>query len=645
LVGWRQHRYVECARLNLHVLRLLLGWRWLGRRDFAAGYDQVALHYDDAWLVHLTPVTDRVLAQIPSAPPGLILDLGCGTGYATHALLQREPNRQVLAVDISSGMLARARQRLDTVQVRFAEADMLEFLRSQPTGSAALIVSAWAMGYSDSRAVIREAGRVLAVGGVLAFVVNCADTLRPVYLAFRKCMARFPKYLRRLALPRFPRDWQCLDESLRKTGLAVLWHEDGNHLIRPAREGGGPVLPWLLKTGALAVTDACPYDCWHCSLKERRGGHLRTDQWCDAISALHRLGVSIVGFTGGEPLAREDLADLVGAASRGGAATIVFTSGALMNASRARELRDAGLWALCVSLDHPDPAQHDTLRGSPGAFVRAIEAVRLSRRHGFYTMLSSVATRPFVETRRFEGVLEIARREEVHEYRIVEPMPCGRLGEPDQATLLEPAHVAELRRFHVDTNRTGRLPKVCAFNQVESPEVFGCGAGTQHLFIDAAGEVCPCDFTPLSFGNVTQEPLPDLWLRMNQAMGNNPRTHCFIQKHHAVVRRFSAQGFPLARESSERGCGRSPGRTRRQRLRDRRAATAWGFPGADRSPWLAGDPRVRPLQRRVPRRLLASLALDVAQTVPPRSQYDLGPRACGVCLRLCPQRLLPRSAT
>jgi MoaA/NifB/PqqE/SkfB family radical SAM enzyme len=307
----------------------------------------------------------------------------------------------------------------------------------------------------------------------------------------------------------------------------------------------------------LAITASCPNRCWHCSMAARRQGDLTSDAWRSTIRGLHGLGASIVGFTGGEPLSRGDLPELVAAASGGGAATIVFSSGALLSERLAAELKRAGLWAFCVSLDHSDPREHDRLRGKEGAYARALAAVRLARRAGFYTMISSVATRSFVEAGMHARLYETARGLKVHEYRIVEPMPCGKLSGVDENALLVPAHVQELRRFHVDTNRRGRLPKVCAFNQVESPDVFGCGGGTQHLYIDSAGEVCPCDFTPLSFGNVTEAPLEDIWARMNRAMGDYPRAHCFIQKHHRLIQEHAASGsssFPLSPEESEEVC-------------------------------------------------------------------------------------------
>lgn len=304
----------------------------------------------------------------------------------------------------------------------------------------------------------------------------------------------------------------------------------------------------------LAVTATCPHNCWHCSARERRNGHLSVQTWRAAIESLQALGTSIIGFTGGEPLTRADLPELVVAARQAGAATIVFGAGAGMDATLARRLKAAGLWAFCVSLDHPEPDEHDRMRGLPGSHRNALAALRLARETGFYTMVSSVATRHFVERKLYQRIYALARELGVQEYRIVEPMPCGKLAGAGDEALLTPSHVAELREFHVTTNHRGRLPKVCAFNQVESPEFFGCGGGTQHLYIDSAGEVCPCDFTPLSFGNIREAPLGSIWRRMNRAMGGNPRRHCFIQQNHQRVQRHAGAGFPLSPELSEKVC-------------------------------------------------------------------------------------------
>ncbi len=304
----------------------------------------------------------------------------------------------------------------------------------------------------------------------------------------------------------------------------------------------------------LAVTGRCPAQCAHCSRGDRREGReLETGEWCDAIRQLHGLGVSLVGFTGGEPCLREDLDALVQMAAEGGAATILFTSGLGLDDALLARLRRAGLWALCVSLDADTAERHDEGRGA-GAFDASMSALSRSRKAGFYTMAGSVATPASVDANLHGRIHALLAELGVQELRIVEAMPCGRLTDCGAELLLSPRHVDELRRFHVETNRSRRGPKVCAFNHVESPEIFGCGAGTQHLFIEPSGTVCPCDFTPLGFGNVRETPLADIWRRLNAAMGDNPRMHCFVQRHRERIRAQAAAGFPLPPDLSEAVC-------------------------------------------------------------------------------------------
>ena len=307
-------------------------------------------------------------------------------------------------------------------------------------------------------------------------------------------------------------------------------------------------------SGFLAVTARCPARCPHCSHGGRRSGtELSTGETLGVIRQLHGLGASIIGFTGGEPCMREDLPELVRAASEGGAAAILFTSGFGLTDALLAELRGAGLWSVCVSIDSDIAQEHDAGRGE-GSFEAVVSALRRAKAAGFYTMAGALATPVFVETKRYRRIYDFLSTLGVHEMRIVEAMPCGKMVACSDEAFLSPARVTELRQFHVAMNRKRTGPKVCAFNQVESPELLGCGAGTQHLFIGPDGTVCPCDFTPLGFGNVRDTPLADIWRRMNLAMGDNPRTHCFVHKNRAAIRSHAEFGYPLPPDISEAIC-------------------------------------------------------------------------------------------
>jgi trans-aconitate 2-methyltransferase len=245
--------YLACARLNLRVAHLMLQRKWISREDTARSYDRLSPDYDTLWLRHLRPVTDTLLTNLPVIPPGGLIDLGCGTGYTTVRAAERYPGRGIVGVDISVGMLHEASQRVNGHPIRLVRSDMLKFLQLQPSMSTALILSAWAIGYSKPTEVIRQAGRLLPPGGALAVVVNYADTLAPVFRAFRQCMAQFPGEVCRITIPRFPSNWNSLQRPLKDSGFQVLWQKEGNHIV--VREWERPILPWLLRTGILAGFD------------------------------------------------------------------------------------------------------------------------------------------------------------------------------------------------------------------------------------------------------------------------------------------------------------------------------------------------------------------------------------------------------
>jgi len=320
-----------------------------------------------------------------------------------------------------------------------------------------------------------------------------------------------------------------------------------------------PGRPASLHSAFLAIAGDCPADCSYCSVKNRRAGRpLSREEWLRVIDEVHRLRPGLIGLTGGEPMTREDLPELVRAAYDGGAEVVLFTSGLGATRARIEELRDAGLWALGVSLDRVEPDAVDRACGVAGAFDAAVAALEASRRAGLYTFLSAVADHDMVCSGEHRRLYELARRLRIHELRLTAAMPCGGLAFDGHDRLLGAREVAELRRFHRAVNRRGRGPKVCAASEVESAEFIGCVAGVFHLYIDPSGEVCPCDFTPLSFGNVREEGLEAIWRGMGRAMGR-PRCGCFIHAHADVIRQHAnGQGFPLPPEVSCRVASQAP---------------------------------------------------------------------------------------
>jgi MoaA/NifB/PqqE/SkfB family radical SAM enzyme len=132
-------------------------------------------------------------------------------------------------------------------------------------------------------------------------------------------------------------------------------------------------------------------------------------------------------------------------------------------------------------------------------------------------------------------------------------VPTGRsLGQT--SALITPEERHTLTEFHKQWNQARKGPAIASFSHLESAAMFGCGAGYHHLYIDACGECCPCDLTPLSFGNVLHESLTAIWQHMGETF-TQPRCSCFAAKACCDLAEQSYSGpLPLPVDPSKKLC-------------------------------------------------------------------------------------------
>lgn len=298
----------------------------------------------------------------------------------------------------------------------------------------------------------------------------------------------------------------------------------------------------------LAVTNRCPFNCWHCY----NAGRSQTDL---PLAALQRLaaelqerGAVMVTLTGGEPLLRHDLADIA-AAFGPRSCLILGTTGEGLTLERASELKASGVFAVGISLDSHLEAEHDRLRGRPGAFRSALRALGVARDAGLYPYAVAVATREFLPRERFLPFLRFAGAAGALEVHLLEPSASGRLAHRTDVLLTGPERRA-IFQYQAEVAGDPALPILSSFAYLESAEAFGCGAGLTHLYIDGSGEVCPCNLVPLSFGNAAREPLGPILERMGQCF-RRPRNGCVGKM---LGSRLPNGALPLGPDRSQAVC-------------------------------------------------------------------------------------------
>lgn len=164
----------------------------------------------------------------------------------------------------------------------------------------------------------------------------------------------------------------------------------------------GPL--WLLAE----LTYACPLQCPYCSNPldfARTRGELTTDQWLDTLRGARKLGAVQLGLSGGEPLVRRDLEDVVSEARALGYYTNLITSAIGMNADRVRRLREAGLDHVQISFQASDAELNNHLAGTD-AFAHKVEMARAVKDEGYPMVLNVVLHRHNID--RTDAILDLA---------------------------------------------------------------------------------------------------------------------------------------------------------------------------------------------------------------------------------------------
>lgn len=283
----------------------------------------------------------------------------------------------------------------------------------------------------------------------------------------------------------------------------------------------------------IAITGRCMYNCWHCSAKrfikdkDDKLSEMTTSEIKNIIKSIQDLGVGIIGFTGGEPLLRDDLEELIKSIDNR-SISYLFTNGYLLDINKANELKKSGLFGVGISIDSLYKEKHDEKRGFNGAYNHSILAIKNCKEVGLYTMAQTVCTKEMLNSGEINELAKYLKGLGVDELRILEPIPCGSLLVKNDE-IFSKEDKEKLIKLHVEFNRNKNYPKTSVFPYIESKDQFGCGAGVQHSYIDNEGNFMPCDFVPEFFGNVLNEDIKDIWNKMHSKL-DRAKSYCYAKK-------------------------------------------------------------------------------------------------------------------
>jgi MoaA/NifB/PqqE/SkfB family radical SAM enzyme len=251
----------------------------------------------------------------------------------------------------------------------------------------------------------------------------------------------------------------------------------------------------------IAVDYNCNLSCSHCSaLPMSRADEkpLSVEQYKVIAQDLLREGVVLFHFTGGEPLLRKDLEEIIAAFDPSRSCISIQSNGFPATPKRLKSLRGAGVDIFCVSLDSGIEAEHDQFRNREGSYRKVMDVLALARDTGFITTVSTCVSHDNIRSEGLRRVIEMTAQMGIScQFNLA--VPTGHWQE-NAAIVLTEQDRAEVRCL-LDENPHCRLDLNHNWNKV------GCGTIKEKLYLTPYGDVLPCPFIHISFGNLKTDRL------------------------------------------------------------------------------------------------------------------------------------------
>ena len=337
------------------------------------------------------------------------------------------------------------------------------------------------------------------------------------------------------------------------------------------------------------TTQACDLVCQHCracAQPLRSPLELSTEEGREIIDQVAQMAVPLFVLTGGDPLKRPDIYDLVDYGTRRGVRMSMTPSATplLTHAAIAR-LKQCGLARLAVSLDGSTAEIHDAFRGVPGSYALTLDAVRRAGEIGLPIQINTTITRRNLAD--FEDMVALLKTFQMALWSVFFLVPTGRgqlqdlvSAEEFEEVFAKLAETSQNVRFDIKTTEAQHYRRYLAqkraaqrrSNSVPSQATFGkpsfdgigraprgLNDGKGFVFISHQGEVFPSGFLPLSGGNIRRRPLAEIYrnapLFRQLRDTSNLKGKCGVCEFREICggsrsRAFALTGDPFAEDPS-----------------------------------------------------------------------------------------------
>ncbi|MCD4818996.1 MAG: radical SAM protein [Candidatus Cloacimonetes bacterium] len=309
-------------------------------------------------------------------------------------------------------------------------------------------------------------------------------------------------------------------------------------------------------TVLISITSACTYNCEHCYQKLDKGKDVDLAKLKSVVNYLQNIGIAFFNIEGGEPFLTFDrLLSLCQEIDERSEIWINSTGNGITK-EKLLKLKETNLTAIMFSLHSPEPAKINKFMGNNNAWTTMENAINLCNKLGIPVAFNSCLPKDDFINGNFEKIMQKAKEFNAVLIQIIKPKPSG--GWLESGVEKYSQEDFKLIKKKVNLYNTDKkyndFPAISAQIIEEDPEMFGCTAGgTDRFYINAKGDVQPCEFLNISYGNIIEENFEIIYKRMRKAF-EIPTTCILCEKYSQnisnVFKENNLNTLPLNKELS-----------------------------------------------------------------------------------------------
>lgn len=281
---------------------------------------------------------------------------------------------------------------------------------------------------------------------------------------------------------------------------------------------------------AINMTQRCNLACAHCyldakTMKHGLDGELTSSEVCALLDQVAAENPdAMVVLTGGEPLLRPDLEEIIGYGIKVKLFMVLGTNGTQLTKKRVQSLKAAGLMGAGISLDSVHAARHDAFRGKPGSWQKTVDGMNNCREHDISFQTHFTVTRETIDE--VDEIIEFSQQQGARVVNIFFLICTGR---GETVTDITPQQYEEVMRHVLEAQ--SKYPEMiirprCAphfkrvalqmnpdalVNRISGSEGDGCLAGSSYCRITPTGGVTACPFIDEEVASIRETPFSEIW--------------------------------------------------------------------------------------------------------------------------------------